>query len=116
MMTCEFKSSSYLITTMRCLDYARHKGKENKVFSPIPLFRNKPVRLVEDWRNLIKIVRTPFGVLLPFVPKKQRALHYWSFRQTVAQQEGNLILTERSEWRLTIGSQVKIKKLKFIKT
>ena len=68
----------------------RHKGKENKVFSPFLLFRNKPVRLVEDWRNLIKIVRTQSNVFLSFVSKKQKALHYLSFRQTVAQHEESL--------------------------
>ena len=57
----------------------KHKGKENEVFS--------------------KMIRTPFDVLLTFVPKKQKSLHYLSFRQTVAHQEGNLISTERSEWR-----------------
>ena len=40
--------------------------------------------------SLSKIIRTPFGVLLPFVTTKQKALHYLSFRQTVAHQEGNL--------------------------
>ena len=49
----------------------RYKGlKENEVFS--------------------RIIRTPSGVLLPFVPTKQKSLHYLSSRQTVAQQEGNL--------------------------
>lgn len=37
-----------------------------------------------------RIIITPSNVLLPFVPKKQRALHYLSFRQTVAQQEESL--------------------------
>ncbi len=58
------------IFNKRCLDYARHKGKENEVFS--------------------RIIRTPFGVLLPFVPEKRRALHHLSSRQIVAHQEGNL--------------------------
>ena len=49
--------------------------------------------------NFSRSIRTPFGVLLTFVPAKQKSLHYLSFRQTVAQQEGNLISTERSEWR-----------------
>ena len=52
------------------LDSARHMGKENEVFS--------------------RIIRTPFDVLLTFVSAKQKSLHYLSFRQTVAQQEGNL--------------------------
>ena len=52
----------------------RYKGKENEVFT--------------------RIIRTPFGVLLPFVPTKQKSLHYLSFRQIVAQQEGNLTSTE----------------------
>ncbi len=45
-----------------------------------------------------RVIRTPFGVLLPFVPTKQKSLHYLSFRQTVAQKEGNLASTnvERS--------------------
>ena len=45
-----------------------------------------------------RVIRTPFGVLLPFVTAKQKALHYLSFRQTVAQKEGNLASTnvERS--------------------
>ena len=43
------------------------------------------------WESLLsKIIRTPSGVLLTFVPTKQKSLHYLSFRQTVAQQEGNL--------------------------
>ena len=52
----------------------RHKGKENEVFS--------------------RIIRTPFDVLLTFVSTKQKSLHYLSFRQTVAHQEGNLVSTE----------------------
>ena len=55
------------------------RGKENKVFS--------------------RIIRTPFGVLLTFVLKKQKSLYCLSFSQTVAHQEGNLASTERIEWR-----------------
>ena len=72
----------------------RHKGKENKVFT--------------------RIIRTPFGVLLPFVPTKQKSLHYLSFRQTVAHQEGNLISTKQSEWRNLIRNSKSIIILRII--
>ena len=48
----------------------------------LPLLRGKA--------RFHKIIRTPFGLLLTFVSTKQKSLHYLSFRQTVAQQGGNL--------------------------
>ena len=50
-------------------------------------------RVVKENEVFSRIIRTPFGVLLPFVPTKQKSLHYLSFRQTVAQKEGYLAST-----------------------
>ena len=47
-------------------------------------------RVVKENKVFSRIIRTPFAVLLTFVPKKQKSLHYLSFRQIVAQQEGYL--------------------------
>ena len=47
-------------------------------------------RIVKENKVFSRIIRTSFDALLTFVPKKQKSLHYLPFRQTVAQQEGNL--------------------------
>ena len=70
MMTYGYKGSSYLQNARRYLDYARYKEGRKQSF--------------------LGSIRTPFDVLLTFVPMKQMSLHYLSFRQTVAQQEGYL--------------------------